>query len=127
MKKNFVTWICIIVLFCSILFNFVLFSCNRKCLAKLERNRETITDTLFITYIDTIKLEIYNDSIRDLKFDLQSARDSIRFYRDKIDISYDCYNNARRVEKSKYYISICEKNESQKKYFFGWIKRTMSE
>ena len=30
-------------------------------------------------------------------------------------------------EKIKYYIKICEKNTKNKKYFFGWIKRTMTK
>ena len=126
MKKSLSFWIYIIILFCSIFFNFVLFFHNRKCI-QTEEKKEILYDTLHVVHADTLRLNIYNDSIRELKFDLQSARDSIRFYRDKMDMSYDCYSNARRVEKSKYYISICDKNEGQKKYFFGWIKRTMSE
>ena len=42
-------------------------------------------------------------------------------------IPYEDYMNARRMEKIKYYISITEKNSNNKQFFYGWIKRTMSE
>jgi len=52
-------------------------------------------------------------------------RDSIKYLNSTI--SYKNYSNARKIEKTKYYISICDKKSSNKKYFFGWIKRTMSD
>jgi len=40
-------------------------------------------------------------------------------------ISEDEYMNSRRVEKIKYYIRITERRPANKKFFFGWIKRTV--
>jgi hypothetical protein len=62
------------------------------------------------------------DSIENL---LNKYKDSLKFYKDSIE--YDSYINARRIEKIKYYISICEKKTSNKKFFYGWIKRVMTE
>lgn len=73
-------------------------------------------DTLIIEHLERI------DSLLN---QLQKSQDSIRFYRDSVE--YKNYINARRIEKIKYYINICNKNTKNKKYFFGWIKRTMSE
>lgn len=73
-------------------------------------------DTLFV--VDTIKL----DSLAKC---LKSTQDSLVFYRDSI--RYDDYINARRIEKIKYYIKICENNSKNKQFFFGWIRRTMTE
>ena len=73
-------------------------------------------DTVYV--VDTHEI----DSIAKC---LEKAQDSIRFYRDTI--RYEDYINKRKVEKVKYYVMICEKNTKNKKFFFGWIKRTISE
>lgn len=73
-------------------------------------------DTLFV--VDTIKLD-------SLAKRLKSTQDSLVFYRDSI--RYEDYMNARRIEKIKYYIKICENNSKNKQFFFGWIRRTMTE
>ena len=57
--------------------------------------------------------------------EVERAQDSIRFYRDTI--RYEDYINKRKVEKVKHYVTICEKNTKNKKFFFGWIKRAISE
>lgn len=74
--------------------------------------------------VDTIMIEdsVKIDSLNRL---LDTVCDSLIFYRDTI--LYDNYINARRIEKIKYYINICEKKPTNKKYFFGWIKRAVSE
>jgi uncharacterized coiled-coil protein SlyX len=77
---------------------------------------------------DTVYVEvpvINEERIKELESDVQ-------FWRHKVDslnttISYEDYINARRMEKVKYYISICEKKPSNKKFFYGWIKRTVFE
>ena len=77
---------------------------------------------------DTVYVEvpvINQERIKELESDVQ-------FWKHKVDslnttIPYEDYMNARRMEKVKYYISICEKKPSNKKFFYGWIKRTMSE
>lgn len=83
-------------------------------------------DTIFVetVRIDTIKVidQVEADSLALCLF---QARDSLHLYRDSI--SYEDFLNARRVEKIKYYISICEKKPTNKKFFYGWIKRTMTE
>lgn len=87
---------------------------------------ETPNDTVFVETIrvDTIKIIDYSKS-DSLATCLAEARDSIKLYRDSI--PYQDYINARRIEKIKYYISICEKKSTNKKFFYGWIKRTMTE
>lgn len=75
-------------------------------------------EQVIITIEDTAKID-------ELKRELKTVRDSLSFYRDSI--SYENYINSRRIEKIKYYITICDKKSTNKKYFFGWIKRTMSE
>ena len=77
---------------------------------------------------DTVYVEvpvINQERIKELESDVQ-------FWKHKVDslnttIPYEDYMNARRMEKVKYYISICEKKPSNTKFFDGWIKRTMSE
>lgn len=83
-------------------------------------------DTIFVETIriDTVKVIDYGKA-DSLAICLSEARDSIKLYRDSI--PYEDYLNARRIEKIKYYISICEKRSTNKKFFYGWIKRTMSE
>lgn len=73
-------------------------------------------DTIYV--VDTHEV----DSIAKC---LERAQDSIRFYRDTI--RYEDYINKRKVEKVKHYVTICEKNTKNKKFFFGWIKRAISE
>lgn len=83
-------------------------------------------DTVFIEVekTDTVLIDRVNglDSIVQA---LKQSQDSTKFYRDSV--YYQNYINSRRIEKIKYYIKICEKNKKNKKYFFGWIKRTMTE
>ena len=82
-------------------------------------------DTIYVEkcLFDTVYVVTHEaDSIAKC---LEKAQDSIRFYRDTI--RYEDYINKRKVEKVKYYVTICEKNTKNKKFFFGWIKRTISE
>lgn len=83
-------------------------------------------DTTFVEHvsIDTIKV-IDGRKVDSLEILLKECRDSVKFYRDSVYLVN--YMDARRIEKTKYYIRICEKDANQKKYFFGWIKRTMSD
>lgn len=85
-----------------------------------------VSDTVFIEKIKTDTVFIEDaEKINVLQNRLKCVEDSVKFYRDSV--LYKNYINGRRVEKIKYYISICEKNTKNKKYFFGWIKRTMTE
>lgn len=74
--------------------------------------------------VDTIMIED-STKIDSLEHLLSVMRDSLILYRDTV--LYDNYINARRIEKIKYYINICDKKSTNKKYFFGWIKRAVSE
>lgn len=75
---------------------------------------------------DTVYLEVQDvDRVRELEADVRYWRDSVYYINSTTPI--DNYLDARKVEKIKYYISITEKNPNNKKFFYGWIKRTMSE
>lgn len=77
---------------------------------------------------DTVYVEVpilNQERIKELEAD-------VKYWKNVVDsintvIPYDDFINARRAEKIKYYINICEKNPSNKKFFFGWVKRTMTE
>lgn len=112
--------------FFYILIFFFISSCYSKntSISIDENLKSCVVDTFVvikydtIVVVDTIKL----DSLA--KF-LKSTQDSLVFYRDSI--RYNDYMNARRIEKIKYYIKICENNSKNKQFFFGWIRRTMTE
>lgn len=104
---------------------FLLFICS--CIAcGSNDNKNNVTNSnnvckpsyIYVTVRDT-------DEINKLRKQLISAQDSVKMYRDSI--YYADYINARRIEKIKYYIKICDKRSKNKKYFFGWIKRIMAE
>ena len=94
-----------------------------SCKSSVQKTVEPV-----IQVPDTVYVEvpvINQERIKELESDVQ-------FWKHKVDslnttIPYEDYMNARRMEKVKYYISICEKKPSNKKFFYGWIKRTMSE
>ena len=83
-------------------------------------------DTIYVErhFRDTVCV-VDTHEVDSLAKCLEITQDSIRFYRDTI--RYEDYINKRKVEKIKYYVKICEKNTKNKKFFFGWIKRTISE
>lgn len=75
---------------------------------------------------DTVYIDTTNhDRVAELEADIRFWRDSV--YTINTTIPVDVYFNARKIEKIKYYISITERNPNNKKFFYGWIKRTMSE
>lgn len=97
----------------------LLVSCGTK-VQKEDFPTQTMPDTVYVE-VPTLNEE----RIKELEADVaywKSVADSV-----VTTIPYSDYMNARRAEKIKYYISICEKNPSNKKFFYGWIKRTMSE
>lgn len=112
--------------FTTILLIFTFFSFILSCKHQQSACSEITKDTIFIenVRVDTVMI-IDRGTADSLAECLSKARDSISFYRDSI--SYQYYINARRIEKIKYYISICDKKPTNKQFFFGWIKRTMSE
>lgn len=99
---------------------FLIFLCILGCPSKKQLVNNNCCDTVIIR--DTVKDEI---NIQQLEQYIQQLEDSITKL--NTTILYETYINARRIEKIKYYIDICEKKPNNKKYFYGWIKRTMSE
>lgn len=105
-------------------------SCSRGSLRGANKQPDSIVAPL---KPDTVKIYVFNSEridslfkeLRNVQDSLKIAKDSMVYYRDTIE--YQNYINARRIEKIKYYINICDKRSANKKYFFGWIKRTMSE
>jgi len=98
-----------------ILFTFLIIfsSCNCRSQDKCK-NIPLKKDTIFVQNFDTI----------------QKLNNQIQFWKLKYDslnnnILYENYMNSRKIEKIKYYITICNKNSKNKKFFFGWVKRTI--
>lgn len=110
---------------CCLMMVFLFMSCSSKNIINTNKNTdEQVLDTIVVIKYDIIMI------VDDAKLDslakcLKSTQDSLVFYRDSI--RYDDYINARRIEKIKYYIKICENNSKNKQFFFGWIRRTMTE
>lgn len=100
---------------------FLLIGCksNKESVA-LVPDPIVIHDTVWNTIIVVDTAEINH-----LQRELKEVRDSMTFYRDSV--NFIDWRNARRIEKIQYYINITEKNSNNKQFFFGWIKRAMSE
>lgn len=78
-----------------------------------------------VNVIDSSEIISLREQLNIANSQISVLQDSVKFYRDSVD--YENYINARRIEKIKYYINITDKRSANKKYFFGWIKRTMNE
>lgn len=103
-------------------------TCSRGSLSHEPKEPDSMLlplkpDTVYV--IDNVKIDSLFNILRSTQDSLQTMKDSVIFYRDTI--LYENYINARRIEKIKYYIDICNKRSTNKKYFFGWIKRAISE
>ncbi len=96
-----------------IILSSLLFSCSP--LKTLEVEVERI-DTVFVT--DTAR-------IAELHAEVRFWQDSVSYLNRTMPL--EMYMDARKVEKIKYYISITERNPNNRKFFYGWIKRTMAE
>ncbi len=79
---------------------------------------DTIYDTVYV-YADNIQL------LNEYKSAAAYWQDSVHVLNSTITL--DDYENARKMEKIRYYISITERNPKNKTFFFGWIKRTMTD
>jgi len=120
-----------IILMLSFIF-FVLFFVNcggrnivnadNKDTSFLEK-KEVKNDNKIVLLRDTIKLK--EDSIHHYINLIKIYKDSIRYYKDSIE--YKNYSNSVKILKIKYYIKITQKHPKNKKYFFGWVNRTISE
>ena len=105
--------------FIPILLALCLFASCNHC----EKHVKTVHDTVYVETIDTLAIAELRGSYETV---ITALQDSVIYYRDSSWREED-YLNAKRCAKVNYYISICEKNSSQKKFFYGWIKRTMAE
>lgn len=83
--------------------------------------KEAVTVKPEIVYVEVEDIR----QIEELKAEVNLWRDSVNYLNSTITL--DVYMNARKIEKIKSYISITERNPNNKKFFYGWIKRTMAE
>ena len=74
---------------------------------------------------DTIEVPQDVELINKLKADVVVWKDSVDYLNSTIPL--DVYMNARKIEKIKYYIDITERNSNNKKFFYGWIRRTIAD
>lgn len=103
---------------------FILMCTFGCCSPKMVTVPEYVHDTIYIEVqkVDTIVDTYAVDSLENC---LKQSQDSVKFYRDSI--SYENYSNARRIAKINYYLDCVRKNSNNKQFFYGWIKRTMSD
>lgn len=97
----------------------LMLGCSKNC-KQYPKDTAITVDTIYVEKVlrDTAYIaELEQEILR-----LRSVIDSL-----DTTMSYENYINARRIEKIKYYINITEKNSNNKKFFYGWIKRTMTE
>ncbi len=79
----------------------------------------------YVNVVDSSEIISLRAQLETANQQISLLQDSVKFYRDSTE--YENYINARRIEKIKYYIKITENRSANKKYFFGWIRRTMDE
>lgn len=66
-------------------------------------------------YAQKSEVEILRDSIRQLKIELSTKKMSVN--------EFEASFKLARIER---YVRICEKRPTNKKYFFGWVRRTIN-
>lgn len=97
----------------------LMLSCSKIC-KQCQKDTAITIDTIYVEKV-----------LRDTAYIAELEQEILRLRGviDSLDttMSYENYINARRIEKIKYYINITEKNSNNKKFFYGWIKRTMTE
>jgi hypothetical protein len=87
----------------------------------------------FIAFQDSMK--ILNTSLVDKTNTVKSLTDSIEKLQAKVDslskigttIEFENYIAKKKLVRIKYYIKICDNKPSNKKFFFGWVKRTIRQ
>lgn len=111
---------------CIFLLVLIFLGCSDKNVSSTPINRDAVyvekLDTKYIT--DSVEVNRLKSKIKSLEFKNDSLQNRVKHYRDSIDEKN--YINERRIEKIKYYIRITQKNTRNKKFFYGWIKRTVS-
>jgi hypothetical protein len=71
-------------------------------------------------------LSSYCDSIKIYKDSLEIYRDSIKNISGSYQMNYDCFSARFKIAKIKRYVDITTARPSNQKFFFGWIKRTIT-
>jgi hypothetical protein len=107
---------------------FVSCSCSHKNIDVIQANNVAAVlthDTIYVPVVDSSEVLRLQETIKNNASIVSSLMDSIKYYRDSTTTAN--YMNARKIEKIKYYINITEKKPTNKKFFYGWIKRTMTE
>ena len=94
----------------------LLLGCTTVKTVEPEKELTIKIDTVY--FEDTLRVE-------QLQLQVQYWQDSVYYLTTTMPLKD--YMNERKVEKIKYYISITERNPNNRKFFYGWIKRTMSE
>jgi hypothetical protein len=103
------------------------------------KKTEPIRITVLMQKSDSIKM--LKDSILMLNAEREYFYDQMKFKSDSILIlkqelnllqnqsimSQDCFSAKFKLAKIKRYTDICLRNSSQKKFYFGWISRTIAE
>lgn len=105
-------------------------SCSKPFGRSTSHEPDTISskpepEVRYVNVLDSSEIISLREQLETANQQISLLQDSVKFYRDSTE--YENYINARRIEKIKYYINITDKKSTNKKYFFGWIKRTMSE
>lgn len=112
-----------ILLFLLVIFLLVVtFVCCSSGKNVEESEEEQLPDTVYIEVP-----ELNSERIEMLEQEVEYWKSIVQDSLQTGTMSYTNYMNARKVEKVNYYISLCEKNSTNKKFFFGWIKRAMRE
>ena len=105
-------------------------SCSRTFSHSTNHEPDTLAskpepEVCYVNVVDSSEIISLREQLKTANKQISLLQDSVKFYRDSTE--YENYINARRIEKIKYYINITDKKSTNKKYFFGWIKRTMNE
>ena len=105
-------------------------SCSRPFGRSTSHDPDTLAskpepEVRYVNVVDSSEIKTLREQLETANQTITLLQDSVKFYRDSTE--YENYINARRIEKIKYYIKITENRSANKKYFFGWIRRTMNE
>jgi len=91
--------------------------------------------TVLMQQSDSIKF--LKDSIKSLNAEREYFSDQIKLKSDSVLIlksiidkgilTEDCFLAKFKIAKIKRYTEICERNPKNKKFYYGWVKRTITE
>ena len=101
----------------------MLFSC-------VSHDKTPVDITAFTPITANVSIQQLKDSLSILNADYFVKMDSIHILKDSIkriksSITSGEFDAKFRIARIKKYVAICDYNSSQKKFFFGWIKRAV--